>query len=184
MRPPRGSSAERPRVSSGARATDARHGVRAATRVVSRGRLPTTGSQAGERVARVPVLADGADPGKTTPSPMAIRDRVLIDAQLVGDHHPDQLFAYDVTRDNLEFLRGLACPGDRIVFRRGGRVTPDRICAVRTHRGVILARVEFREHSIVLLPGKGVPGAAPLELENTTGLRGVVAGTHVLLIRR
>jgi hypothetical protein len=135
-------------------------------------------------IITVPVLADGADPGRTIPSPMAIRDRLVVDRRLVEDYGPDRLFAYDVSTRDMDFLRGLASPGDRIVFRRGGRVAPDRICAVRTRAGVVLARVEFRGHSLVLLPGEGARDVEPLELEDVQGLLGVVAGSHVLLIRR
>jgi hypothetical protein len=137
-----------------------------------------------EDIVSVPVLADGADPGRTVPSPLAIRDRLVVDRRLVEDYDPDRLFAYDVSRRDMDFLRGLASPGDRIVFRRGGRIAPGRICAVRTRSGVVLARVEFRGHSLVLLPGERTRNVAPLELENVRGLTGVVAGTHVLLIRR
>jgi hypothetical protein len=137
-----------------------------------------------EDVVTVPVLADGADPGRTVPSPMAVRDRLVVDRRLVEDYGPDRLFAYDVSPRDMDFLRGLASPGDRIVFRRGGRIAPDRICAVRTRTGVVLARVEFRGNSLVLLPGEGTRDVEPLELEVAQGLLGVVAGTHVLLIRR
>ncbi len=115
---------------------------------------------------------------------MAIRDRLVIDGRLVEDYDPDRLFAYDVSSRHLDFLRGVAAAGDRIVFRRGGRVAPDRICAVRAQAGVILARVAFEGHALVLLPGEGVHGREPLRLENMAGLPGVIAGTHVLLIRR
>jgi hypothetical protein len=137
-----------------------------------------------DEIVTVPVLADGADPGRTIPSPMAIRDRLVVDRRLVEDYGPDRLFAYDVCTRDMDFLRGLASPGDRIVFRRGGRIAPDRICAVRTRAGVVLARVEFRGHSLVLLPGEGRRDIEPLELEDVQGVLGVVAGTHVLLIRR
>ncbi len=134
-------------------------------------------------IIRVPVLADGADPGKKIPSPMAIRDRLVIDRRLVEDHDPDRLFAYDITPANMGFLHGIASVGDRVVFRRGGRITPDRICAVRTERGIVLARVLFRERSLLLLPGQGQPESEAVEIPDATGRRGVVAGTHVLLIR-
>jgi hypothetical protein len=130
------------------------------------------------------VLAEGADPGKTVPSAMAIRDRLVIDRQLLEDYHPDQLFAYDVTRTSIAHLRGLAAPGDRLVFRRGGRVTPDRVCAVRTPGGVVLARVRFDGPALLLLPGPADPAAEPVVLQEVRGVAGVVAGTHVLLIRR
>src|SRR5512135_165677 len=106
-----------------------------------------------DQVVTIPVLADGADPGRTVPSPMAVRDRLVVDRRLVDEYGPDRLFAYDVSSRDMGFLRGLASPGDRIVFRRGGRIAPDRICAVRTRSGVVLARVEFRGHSLLLLPG-------------------------------
>lgn len=130
-------------------------------------------------ILRVPVLAEGADPGRTVPSPLAVRDRLLVDRRLVDDHGAERLFAYDVTATNGKHLRGLARPGDRIVFRRGGRVAADRICAVRTPAGIVLSRVLVKGRSFVLLPGEGE--REPLELE---ALPGGIAGTHVLLIRR
>jgi transcriptional regulator with XRE-family HTH domain len=135
-------------------------------------------------ILRVPVLADGADPGKTLPSPLAVRDRLLVDRRLVADHPPDRLFAYEVTLPAMKHLRGLASPGDRIVFQRGGRVGPDRVCAVRTPDGIVLARVLFKGRALLLLPGEGERDFASVEVEGLKALPGVIAGTHVLLIRR
>ncbi len=132
----------------------------------------------------VPVLAPGADPGKTAPSPLAIQDRLLVDRRLVADHAPERLFAYDVTLPAMKHLRGVASPGDRIVFRRGGRVAPDRICAVRTPEGIVLARVLFKGRSLLLLPGDGERDFESVEVDGLKALPGVIAGTHVLLIRR
>jgi hypothetical protein len=133
---------------------------------------------------RIPVLADGADPGRTVPSPLAIRDRLLVDRRLVADHPPERLFAYEVTLPAMKHLRGLASPGDRIVFQRGGRVAPDRICVVRAPEGIVLARVLFKERSLLLLPGEGERDFASVDVEGLKALPGVIAGTHVLLIRR
>jgi len=133
---------------------------------------------------RIPVLADGADPGRTVPSPLAIRDRLLVDRRLVADHPPERLFAYEVTLPAMKHLRGLASPGDRIVFLRGGRVGPDRICVVRTPDGIVLARVLFKERSLLLLPGEGERDFASVDVEGLKALPGVIAGTHVLLICR
>ncbi len=135
-------------------------------------------------ILRVPVLAVGADPGKLAPSPLAIQDRLLVDRRLVADHAPERLFAYEVTLPTMKHLRGLASPGDRIVFQRGGRVGPDRICAVRTADGIVLARVLFKGRSLLLLPGEGERHFASVDVENLKALPGVIAGTHVLLIRR
>jgi len=135
-------------------------------------------------ILSVPVLAPGADPGKTVPSPLAIQDRLLVDRRLVADHAPERLFAYDVTLPAMKHLRGVASPGDRIVFRRGGRVAPDRICAVRTPEGIVLARVLFKGRSLLLLPGDGERDFESVEVDGLKALPGVIAGTHVLLIRR
>ncbi len=135
-------------------------------------------------VLRIPVLADGADPGRAAPSPLAIRDRLLVDRRLVADHAPERLFAYDVSLPAMKHLRGVASPGDRIVFRRGGRVAPDRICAIRTPKGIILARVLFKGRSLLLLPGEGERDFESVEVDGLEALPGIVAGTHVLLIRR
>jgi len=135
-------------------------------------------------ILRVPVLAEGADPGKIAPSPLAIQDRLIVDRRLLIDHDPERLFAYDVTPAAMKHLRGVASPGDRIVFRRGGRVAPDRICAVRTPEGVVLARVLFKGRSLLLLPGEGERDFESVEVDGLKALPGVIAGTHVLLIRR
>jgi hypothetical protein len=133
---------------------------------------------------RVPVLAPGADPGKAAPSPLAIQDRLLVDRRLVADHAPERLFAYDVTLPTMKHLRGLASPGDRIVFLRGGRVAADRICAVRTPEGIALARVLFKGRSLLLLPGEGERDFESVDVDGLKALPGIIAGTHVLLIRR
>ena len=153
-----------------------------ATRAPSAVRAPVDEPQTQE-ILRVPVLAEGADPGRTAPSPLAVRDRLLVDRRLVGDHGPERLFAYDVTTANMKHLRGVAAPGDRVVFRRGGRVTPDRICAVRTPAGIVLARVAVEGRALLLLPGEGEHHVESVEVDDA-GAPGVVAGTQVLLIRR
>jgi hypothetical protein len=135
-------------------------------------------------VIRVPVLAEGADPGRTRPSPLAIVDRLLVDSRMVGDVQAERLFAYQVTAKHLKHLRGLASPGDRLVFRRGAPVTADRISVVRTPRGIVLSRVRFEDGSLLLLPGEGEADLESVALEGLAALPGVVAGTHVLLIRR
>ncbi len=159
----------------------AAHPVGRARRVAAP--APAPEEHASEEILRVPVLADGADPGKTTPSPLAVRDRLLIDRRLVGDHVPEHLFAYDVTPGHMNHLRGLVAPGDRVVFRRGGRVTPDRICAVRTPAGIVLSRVSVEGRALRLLPGEGGHEVQSIEVDDVK-VTGVVAGTQVLLIRR
>jgi hypothetical protein len=78
----------------------------------------------------------------------------------------------------------VAAAGDRIVFRRGGPVTPDRICAVRTPAGLVLARVLVQERSLLLLPGEGETSFESMSLPEAGKVSDVVVGTHVLLIRR
>lgn len=136
-------------------------------------------------VAAIPVLADGADPSvldAAVPGASVV-DRLLIDRRLL-DPATRGLFACDVTPRAMKHLRGVAQPGDRIVFERGARIAPDRICAVRHGAGLQLRRVLTNGRSLLLLPGEGETGFESLEMPNETALGDVVAGTQVLLIRR
>jgi hypothetical protein len=136
-------------------------------------------------VVAVPVLAEGVDPGELERPRSRTADRLLLDRRLLGGHHEArELFACEVPASATGHLRGLAAPGDRVVFRRGGAVVPDRICAVRTGRGVVLSRVLVQERSLLLLPGEGETAFESVELGDGRELPDVVAGTHVLLIRR
>jgi transcriptional regulator with XRE-family HTH domain len=135
-------------------------------------------------VLRVPVLAEGADPDGRASSSPAIRDHLLLDGRLLGEHEADRLFAYDVVPSDMKRLRGVAAPGDRIVFRRGGMATPDRICAVRTAHRIVLARVLVKDRRLLLLPGEGEIDFDSVEVHDPKALDGIIAGTHVLLIRR
>jgi DNA-binding XRE family transcriptional regulator len=135
-------------------------------------------------IVRVPVLAPGSDPGKLAPSPVSVQDNLVVDRRLVADHAPDRLFAYDITERDMKHLRGVVSPGDRVVFRRGGRVGPDRICVVRTPDGIVLSRVLFKGRSLLLLPGEGERDFDSVDVESLKALPGIIAGTHVLLIRR
>lgn len=137
-------------------------------------------------VIRVPVLAEGTDPRRlearaTSP---AIRNQLLVDRRLVAQHEPAHLFAYKVAPGAMKHLRGVAAPGDVVVFRQGGNVVPDRICAVRTSQGIVLARVLFKDRSLLLLPGEGESDFASVDVEDPKALQDLIAGTHVLLIRR
>jgi transcriptional regulator with XRE-family HTH domain len=133
-------------------------------------------------VVAVLVLAEGDDPAELE-RPRA-RDRLLLDRRLLGGHEPRQLFACEVPASATGHLRGVAAPGDRVVFRRGGKVTPDRICAVRTDRGLVLSRVLVQDRSLLLLPGEAETEFESVGLGEGRELTDVVAGTHVLLIRR
>jgi hypothetical protein len=62
-------------------------------------------------------------------------------------------------------------------------VGPDRICAVRTAEGIVLSRVLFKGRSLLLLPGQGERDFDSIEVESLKALPGIIAGTHVLLIR-
>jgi transcriptional regulator with XRE-family HTH domain len=131
-------------------------------------------------VVAVPVLAEGAHPLERSRS----RDRLLLDRRLLGGYDPRQLFACEVPASATGHLRGVAAPGDRVVFRRDGTATPDRICAVRTDRGLVLSRVLVQDRSLLLLPGEGESEFESVGLGEVRELTDVIAGTHVLLIRR
>jgi hypothetical protein len=131
-------------------------------------------------VVRVPLLGEGADPDRSS----AIHDHLLVDGRLLDGHERRALFAYEVTPEAMKHLRGVAAPGDLIVFRAGGPLVPDRICAVRTGHGIVLARVLFKDPSLLLLPGEGQTEFEAVDLPDATAVQSAIAGTHLLLIRR
>jgi hypothetical protein len=136
-------------------------------------------------VVAIPVLAAGADPtALEAPLARTVGDQLLLDRRLLGGHDAQQLFAYEVTPAATKHLRGVAAPGDRIVFERHGTVTPDRICAIRTPKGIVLARALVKEGALLLLPGEGEVDFESVGLPDAGNLSDVVVGTHVLLIRR
>ena len=137
------------------------------------------------RVVAIPVLAAGTDPtALDAPRARTGREPLLLDRRLVDGHDAQQLFAYEVTPAATTHLRGVAAPGDRVVFQRHGAVTPDRICAIRTGRGIVLARALVKEGALLLLPGEGEVDFESVGLPEPGRLSDVVVGTHVLLIRR
>jgi hypothetical protein len=144
---------------------------------------PRSEDRSARQLEGVPLLARGADPGRVEPGPLAVRDRLHLDPGLLDRHGAGSLFAYEVTRADMKWLRGLAAPGDRVVFRRGGRPTGQRICAVRTPAGVVLSRVLIHGDAVVLLPAGEAPAEAP-DAERLQARPGVIAGTHVLVLRR
>jgi transcriptional regulator with XRE-family HTH domain len=129
----------------------------------------------------VPVLAPGEDPEALLRESHA-RDRLVLDRRLIGAHDENELFACEVTAA-MTRLRGIAAPGDRIVFRAGARPGADRIAAVRTPAGLVLARALVKDASLLLLPGEGGSDFDTISLSRPSSLREVVAGVHVLLIR-
>jgi DNA-binding XRE family transcriptional regulator len=137
-------------------------------------------------VVRIPVLAESGDPDRLR-SPAtarrATKEEMLLDRRLLGKLADGLLFAYDVTPASLAHLRGVAAPGDRIVLREGCSLGRDRVCAVRTDRGIVLSRVLVKERSLLLLPGEGETSFASVEVPRG-GLERVIVGSHVLLIRR
>lgn len=136
------------------------------------------------QILRVPMLASGAEPGAPGNPSRAIQGHLFVDRQLLPDLDPDWLFAYEVAARDMKHLRGVASPGDRIVLRRSGRVSADRICAVRTPEGIVLARVLFKGTALLLLPGEGGSDFESVDVDGLDALPAVVAATHVLLIRR
>ena len=156
-----------------------------ASRLASPLPVPDPPSESAAVVA-VPVLADGADPsaleGHST-GRGGVVDSVLLDGRLVGSS-AQGLFACDVTQRSMKHLRGVALPGDRVVFRRGATLGPDRICAVRRGSGLVLSRVLYNPGTLLLLPGDGESGFESVEVRDGAELARLVVGSHVLLMRR
>jgi transcriptional regulator with XRE-family HTH domain len=150
-----------------------------------RARRPAKSDTSG--VLGIPVLAPGADPDPSrspTRLPLAAHDQLLLDARLFSPDATSGLFAYEVTPSALKHLRGLAAPGDHIVFQRGHASGPERISAVRTKAGVVLARVLYKHGALLLLPGDGESSFETMPVESARALDDSIAGTHVLLVRR
>jgi hypothetical protein len=84
----------------------------------------------------------------------------------------------------MKHLRGVAEPGDRIVFQREAALAPDRICAVRGPDSLMLSRVLYNGRTLLLLPGEGETGFESIDVKPGAPVTDVVAGSHVLLIRR
>jgi DNA-binding XRE family transcriptional regulator len=136
-------------------------------------------------VVAIPLLAAGTDPATLEASPAgAVQDRLLLDRRLVEGHDASGLFAYEVMPSATRRLHGLAAAGDRIVFRRDGAVTPDRIGVIRTGEGILLARALVQESSVLLLPGEGETDFESVAIPEAGKLSDVVVGTHVVLIRK
>jgi transcriptional regulator with XRE-family HTH domain len=133
-------------------------------------------------VVSIPVLAEGADPARIDETGAAVADRLLLDRRLLGRGATD-LFACVVVAGDMRHLRGLAEPGDRVVFERGATLAPDRICAVRAGGRLVLSRVLRSGGALLLLPGEGETGFELLEIPDDDALVDRVAGAHVLLIR-
>ena len=137
-------------------------------------------------VVSIPLLAPGADPARLESPDVAgaVVDRLLLDRRLF-DSAAKGLFACDVAERDMKHLRGVAQPGDRIVFERPGRGPAlDRICAVRHPAGLRLSRVLASGRLLLLLPGEGESGFESLELRDDQAAADLVVASHVLLIRR
>ncbi len=136
-------------------------------------------------VLSIPLLAPGADPKHLdrADAGAAVIDRLLLDRRFFAATS-GALFAYEVTEREMAHLRGVAQPGDRIVFESGAAAGPDRICLVRHPAGLRLARVLASGRSLLLLPGEGESGFESLELGDDQDVADRVVASHVLLIRR
>jgi transcriptional regulator with XRE-family HTH domain len=146
------------------------------------GAAPRSAQSVGEvdTVVHVPLLPPGTDPSRATDA----RDSLILDRRLLGaGTTAAALFAYPVSDDDERHLRGLAAPGDHVVFGPGGAPTPDRICALRVADRVRLSRVLLSDGLLVLLPGEGGAAFETVPLGDA-GLAAVVLGKHVLLVRR
>jgi hypothetical protein len=137
-------------------------------------------------VIRVPVLVAGADPGGPGASPpaAALRAWLLLDRRLLAPDDAPLVFAYEVVPGMMRHLRGIAAPGDLIVFRRGPRAASDLVSAFRTRAGIVLARVLAKNRSLLLLPGEGERDFETIAVQGERSLADVIVGAQVLLIRR
>ena len=162
-------------------------GVFLASREASReeSAVPEPGAVEYPELLEVPILFEGADPGEDSPHPSSVQDRLQLDQKLFASGAERNLFAYVISRESGEHVRGLASPGDFVVFRRRARrISPQRIHAVRVKGRVVLSRVLFKGSALLLLPPEQEGDFDVLEVGDEAGARRAIAGYSVLLIRR
>ena len=121
----------------------------------------------------VPVLAPGADPGRThAVGPLAIRDRLLVERSLVDEHAPERLFAYEVTRATCDTCGGW--PSLETTSSSAAAGGPPRTgsapCARRA--GVVLSRVLIVGDAVVLRPATGARVSDAPVIEGLEARRG------------
>jgi len=138
-------------------------------------------------VVGVAVLGEGLDPDVApdrAQGTAATLDRLLFDTRLLAAEGTGGFFAYEVTIRMMGHLRGIAAPGDLLVFRHGYRPGPDLVCAVRTRNGVVLARTLYKDGALLLLPGDGESSFETMPVDSRRALDDAIVGTHVLVVRR
>jgi len=139
----------------------------------------------GPELLQVPVLFEGADPGADSPHPSSVQDRLHLDQKLFAGSGERKLFAYVVSRESGERVRGLASPGDYVVFRRrAARISPKRIHVVRVKGRLVLSRVLFKGSALLLLPPESKGDFDVVDVGDEAGARRAIAGYSVLVIRR
>jgi transcriptional regulator with XRE-family HTH domain len=136
-------------------------------------------------ILEIPVLAEGADPGRGEPPPSLAVGRFRIDAAGIAEDDRPGLFAYKVTAHSARRLRGVVEPGTFVAISRRFRPpSPERIHAVRHHDAVVLSRALWKGSSLLLLPAEGASDFEYVEVGDAARLREVLVGSVVLAVRR
>jgi transcriptional regulator with XRE-family HTH domain len=138
----------------------------------------------GPALVSVPLLPGGIDPDEVLAGHAVARDTLRLDGKLLPHAREDTLFAYEVTTGDSARLRGTAAAGDIVVLRRTWEIAPGRIHAVRLRKRVVLSRVLYKKNALLLLPPEGSTQFDTVEVWGEKGLREVLLGHDVLLIRR
>lgn len=136
-------------------------------------------------ILEIPVLAEGADPGRGEPPSSLVVGRFRIDPQAVAEDDRPGLFAYKLTAHSATRLRGVVEPGTFVAISRRFRPpSPERVHAVRHHNEVVLSRALWKGSSLLLLPAEGASDFEYVEVGDAARLREVLVGSVVLAVRR
>jgi transcriptional regulator with XRE-family HTH domain len=135
------------------------------------------------RLLRIPLLAEGADPGPTPDTSPHVVSWLTFDPAMLPDIEASGLFAYRVGRRDARRLAGILAPDDLVILSVGDRLlAAGKIHAVRHDGSVILSRVLFKGRSLLLLPAEGEADFEVIELGDERDPTSAIAGTVVLKI--
>ena len=152
-------------------------------------RLLRPGKHAYEQIpnlVEVPVIQDRLDPGTGRRIPPELMLHTLhLDRATLPARPIRRPFAYRVSEEGVERVRGLLSPGDLVVInsRPVKRVSPERIYAVRFRDRIVLTRALFKDGTLLLLPPPEGGEFDVMEVRKPSQLPGLIAGTVVLTMR-
>src|SRR5439155_5884408 len=142
-------------------------------------RGPAAASAAAIARLRVPLIAEGADPGNALHPSCEVVRVLSLDVGALGP--PEALvrpFAYVLGASFARRAPDLGAGGIAVLSRARIPLEPRRVFAVRADEGVELSRVLWNGRAILMLPASGRSDFAVLEAPDEDAMRARIVG-HV-----